>query len=545
MLICYVTYYNKGEMGMRFKQLPILFFTTLLYMLFHSYALAIEPIAVGKVDYVRGVVSAKSATGAGRLLGQKDAPIYKTDSIITGNTSFAVLVFADGTKVTVRPKSVFVISDYQFKRNTNDKAFFRLLKGGVRTVTGAINNNNASDNITLETPSSSVSISERNTDIVMRSCDGNCDDHTNPYADSQIVARIALAKGNVYVRNNAGNRTIKTGDKLAAQDTIITDANAFAILVFTDKTRVTLESATEFKIAEYAFPKGRPKQGNILFNLVSGGARTLTGLIAKSNPQKFKLKTLVATMGVRGTGFDTYFENQTQTYVNVWQGGVTATRDGMTQNIDLNQTLRIGNDGFQRLQRLPPRIQNKFRQNLRPDRVNTQNTFMSVKRGNANLSNTGRKQQQNQANQQTQGQRIRLSAGESAVANRSQLTKTTHTPQVISNDPYTTVAPSQVQSSLQKNLNKSSNQGRGGQRQEQGQRQGQQQGQGNRQNQGRDNRSDNRFENFNPRGEQGGKGSRGVNDFDSFDNFDRQPNNPSNFGQPHGAGGHQGPRPPR
>jgi hypothetical protein len=38
-------------------------------------------------------------------------------------------------------------------------------------------------------------------------------------------------------------------------------------------------------------------------NLVSGGLRVITGAMAKSNPENYKVRTPVALMGVRGTEF--------------------------------------------------------------------------------------------------------------------------------------------------------------------------------------------------------------------------------------------------
>lgn len=470
---------------MRLKSLSVsvMLFMTLLYTFFYSQIAIATPVTVGSVEYVRGVVSAKTEVGEGRLLGKKGSPIYETDSIVTGNTSFAVLVFKDGTKVTVRPKSVFVISEYQFKKNNNDKALFRLFKGGIRTITGDINNNKT-ENIKVETSTTSIAMSERNSDVVTRVCDVDCDDGTSTSKQvSKTVARIAFAKNALYVKDSTGKYAVQIGHQLKAKDTVLTSENGFAILVFADNTKVTLESATEFTITDFSFPVGRPKQGNVLLNLATGGARVLTGLIGKLRPEKFKLVTPVATMGVRGTGFDTYFD--TQTYVNVWQGAVVASQNGRTQNIDLNQTFSVGVKGFQRLERFPARIKSKFRKNMRPDRVNTQNTWTSVKRGKASLKDKNTKndrkqdnrknQNQNRDQKQNQGQKLKLSRGESAVSNQRQSNKVSNTPSFISNDPYTSVSPQNVKSALRNNREGRGNQGQE-RKPEQGQRGAQEEG---------------------------------------------------------------------
>lgn len=426
---------------MRLKHLPALFFIILLSVLCYGTLVSATPSAsvVGKVDYLRGVVSAKTASATGRLLA-KDAPLYETDSIVTGRTSFAILVFQDGTKVTVRPKSVFVISEYRFDKNSKNNTVFRLFKGGIRTVTGAINKQKA-ETIKLITPTMRVAIAETNTDLVLHSCDGDCDNgkFVNQ-SNSHVVAHIALAKKTVYVKNEAGKRMVQTGYRLKEKDTVLTNNEGFAVLVFSDKTRITVESNSEFMIDTFLYPQGRPKQGKVLLRLIKGGARTLTGLIGQANPDQFKLKTPVATMGIRGTGFDTYYDQQV--YVTVWQGGVTAIRTNdqgrKRQNIALNQTFRIDNTGFNQLTRFPQAIQVRFRPELRPDRVNTQRTWLSVKHGQVTLTNTRQKMRQQPHQVMT------ISAGEAVVINQTKPPKITTLPPLISNDPYTALPPTQL-----------------------------------------------------------------------------------------------------
>ena len=48
------------------------------------------------------------------------------------------------------------------------------------------------------------------------------------------------------------------------------------------------------------------KQKKATLNLVSGGLRVITGAMAKSNPENYKVRTPVALMGVRGTEFSVF-----------------------------------------------------------------------------------------------------------------------------------------------------------------------------------------------------------------------------------------------
>lgn len=472
---------------MKLSRWLLLFFIGLL---FQGISFAADPDPAGKVGYVRGVVSAKSSIGGSRLL-TKDTPIFATDSIVTGGSSFVVLAFKDGTKITIRPNSVFVIKAYRFKKDNNDKASFRLAKGGLRAVTGGINKNKG-EKMRITTPVATMGI--RGTDFIARLCDGDCSTTTaaKDKKKSDTVARLALAKGVVKIKSKKGTRTGKTGDRLKAKDTIVTDKKGFAVLVFDDNTRVTVQPKTELSIATYTYPKGRPKQGKVLLSLKKGGARTLTGRIGKSNPKGFKIKTPSATMGIRGTGFDTHHDGKT--HVTVWQGGVTATQGGATQNINLNQTFQIGNNGFNQLAQLPPNLAAQFRSTPRPDKAKTQSIWVSVKSGKVTLTKnkpdgskgsstaggkprsgksnnkndsgatktTGKKNDDSDADGESSNEgdkaddggvsegndgeeTIELSAGETGVANETETSEVSESPGFITKDPYTATSPGNVE----------------------------------------------------------------------------------------------------
>jgi len=473
--------------------------TLLMGLLIQSFTYAAEP--AGKVGYVRGVVSAKSQTGGSRFLS-KGKPIFEADSIVTGGTSFVVLAFKDGTKMTIRPNSVFIISTYRFKNGNNDKASFRLLKGGLRSVTGTINKNKP-EKMKITTPVATIGI--RGTDFIARLCDGDCATKKGK-KNKDTIARLALVKGNVRIKGEKGTRKAKTGTRLKAKETLLTDEKGFAVLVFDDNTRVTVQPSSELKIAEYVFPKGRPQKGKVLLSLAKGGVRTLTGRIGKSNPKDFKLKTPSATMGIRGTGFDTQIQNGGQTFVNVWQGGVIANQGGQTQNIDINQTFQIGNNGFSQLPQMPLNIAAQFKATPRPDKAKTQSIWVSVKsgkvelrknkpsdsqssagngfasskndkkNGSATTKNSGKKKDDSDSKDDSDGkddsnskddsegkddsgnkdsgensdsdggeETIEVKAGETAMASDADSGKVDDSPSFIANDPYTSVAPGNVE----------------------------------------------------------------------------------------------------
>ena len=96
-----------------------------------------------KVDFAVGAVNAVSAAGAQRTIN-KGAELGSGESIVTGDGGRAQLRFTDGGMVSLQPGSEFKVDNYHFsgKEDGEEKGFFSLLKGGLRTITGLVGRNN-------------------------------------------------------------------------------------------------------------------------------------------------------------------------------------------------------------------------------------------------------------------------------------------------------------------------------------------------------------------------------------------------------------------
>lgn len=94
--------------------------------------------AVGRVMLIEGELAADESNGKARklLLG---APVYEGDTLKSGARSHAVVAFRDGGRITLQENSVFLIEKYKYEKSTSqESAALRLVKGGVRVVTGLI-----------------------------------------------------------------------------------------------------------------------------------------------------------------------------------------------------------------------------------------------------------------------------------------------------------------------------------------------------------------------------------------------------------------------
>src|SRR5699024_133542 len=89
------------------------------------------------VLFSHGDVRASNA-GAHRLLSKGD-DILSGDTITTGQNGRIQMRFSDGGLVSLMPGSTFVVEKYQQPDdNAEGSLVFRLVKGGLRTLSGTI-----------------------------------------------------------------------------------------------------------------------------------------------------------------------------------------------------------------------------------------------------------------------------------------------------------------------------------------------------------------------------------------------------------------------
>ena len=93
---------------------------------------------VGRVMLVQGELSAKDLNSNDRKL-QLGGPVYEGDTLITGAKSYAVVAFRDEGRVSLQAGTQFRVEKFKYdKARSEENAILRLLKGGVRVVTGLI-----------------------------------------------------------------------------------------------------------------------------------------------------------------------------------------------------------------------------------------------------------------------------------------------------------------------------------------------------------------------------------------------------------------------
>ncbi len=127
--------------------------------------------SVGQVVLATGAVSAVDTEGQARVLA-KGSVVFQGDRISTASKSLCVLKMIDDAKITIRADSEIVIEEYVFKGASEDSSVMELVKGGFRSLTGAIGSNKP-DAYKVNSDLSVLGI--RGTDYDTRICEpGSC-----------------------------------------------------------------------------------------------------------------------------------------------------------------------------------------------------------------------------------------------------------------------------------------------------------------------------------------------------------------------------------
>ncbi len=115
------------------------------------------------------------------------------------------------------------------------------------------------------------------------------------------AGKVVSVDGIVHASSDQkGRRELSRGSTVFSQETIEVGGGSRIQLRFTDGSIVNLTPNTTYRIDDYSYNDKR-ENDRVSTELVKGGFRQLTGGIAKKNPDNFKVRTPVATIGVRGT----------------------------------------------------------------------------------------------------------------------------------------------------------------------------------------------------------------------------------------------------
>ncbi|MEO8006666.1 MAG: FecR family protein [Betaproteobacteria bacterium] len=151
------------------------------------------------MDFAVGNVTATGLNGQSRAL-TRGAQVDQGDTVNT-NGGRAQLHFSDGAFVSLQPESQFRIDQYRYdgKQDGNEKGFFSLLKGGLRTITGLVGRTNKAN---YQVTTSVATIGIRGTE------------YTIQYGNS---VSGSVGEGEINVCNTGGCLSVVNGESYYVQ----------------------------------------------------------------------------------------------------------------------------------------------------------------------------------------------------------------------------------------------------------------------------------------------------------------------------------------
>lgn len=114
------------------------------------------------------------------------------------------------------------------------------------------------------------------------------------------IGTVVKAAGTAFAESDGGKRPLAEGGKVFEGETIVTADGGKVEIRFKDDTLLSQGENSRIELDEYVFG-GDKGAASLMFNMVEGSFRTVTGKIVEQNPEGFNLSSPLATIGIRGT----------------------------------------------------------------------------------------------------------------------------------------------------------------------------------------------------------------------------------------------------
>lgn len=162
----------------------------------------------------------------------------------------------------------------------------------------------------------------------------------NAAAAGKEAGEVVSVAGRAAAATQTGDiRDLNRGGAVNTGETVVTSRNSYVRLKLVDGAAVILRPNSRFQIEDYNVSE-KESENRSLFNLIKGGFRTVTGLIGQRNRRGVRVRTAVATIGIRGTNWEMVTcngdcgDSPDGDYYTVYEGGITVTTNGGATDFD-------------------------------------------------------------------------------------------------------------------------------------------------------------------------------------------------------------------
>ncbi len=166
--------------------------------------------------------------------------------------------------------------------------------------------------------------------------------------DANAAGKVLMAIGETKVTRQGQTTALLKGATVEPGDLVTTGVASNIQLRMIDGAVIALRAQTEFKIDQYTFNGKEDGSEKAVLSLVKGGVRAVTGAIGHQNQDNLQVNAVVATVGIRGTGFNlTYCQNDCLNtdksvakqglYAGVFEGKITLKNQVASDVLGVNE----------------------------------------------------------------------------------------------------------------------------------------------------------------------------------------------------------------
>lgn len=155
------------------------------------------------------------------------------------------------------------------------------------------------------------------------------------------IGNIAAMKGVAQLKRSNSLVDAKMGMEILEGDEVVTQAKTRVQVLLKDNTVVTIGANSTFSFKEFSMKQNEEK---VSMEAKRGFFRSVTGEIGKIAPERFKVKTASATIGIRGTDFSVEILEDKE-LIKCYSGMITVRFKGGYKEIPAGVMFELKSDG--------------------------------------------------------------------------------------------------------------------------------------------------------------------------------------------------------
>jgi len=158
------------------------------------------------------------------------------------------------------------------------------------------------------------------------------------------IGNIMAMKGKADIKREGSLLNATNGMLLEKGDTLVTGKKSRVQVMLKDETVITVGANSSFSFLEYLYDE--TKNSKLTMRANRGFFRSVTGSIGKIAPERFKVKTASATIGIRGTDFSGNILKDREIF-KCYKGVIFIKFDGKEEDLKAGMMAEIKKDKLQ------------------------------------------------------------------------------------------------------------------------------------------------------------------------------------------------------